>query len=342
MGEKKPPPPVGHHDSVSRPLEVLRAVLARKFGSVYTGWWRGIDVQRSGAVPLADFSQALLAIGYPVSMKLLWRALNREPSTQNRKDCITLKEIDAETATAVDTFSSLVDASCGSFTEAWHTRLDTDKIGYVEETTFYKLCEEIQYPGNAKALFKQFNPIPNRFYAFFEDFGPLALSPGPARSPSRNREPEAWWRKEESERPKSRGSPKPNSKPPQTAQATPKPKEKNPPPPPGMTRDATLDLRGDTQGGDATPPRLLQGVLESNDQTAAAQFEPQPTEPATLSELEVTQPPVVEEPAKQPPSVAEDPVLTSDAAATPEAPEANQQMEAAVAAETEQLVNSEP
>lgn len=192
MGEKKPPPKVGRHGeaAVDRPLEVLRVVLARKFGSVYTGWWRGIDVARSGSVPMADFTKACMAVGYPGNMKALYRILKKDT-----QDFVTLRDIDPEVATTLETFASLVTGACGSFLEAWHTKLDPNDVGYVEELVFNKFCADIQYPGSAKAVWKMFNPIPGRFYLFFEDFGQLALAPS-AKSPSRKREPEAWWRKD--------------------------------------------------------------------------------------------------------------------------------------------------
>jgi Ca2+-binding EF-hand superfamily protein len=50
-GEKKPPPPVGHRDPVGRPLELLKSALERKFGCLYAGWWRGIDVAEQVECP---------------------------------------------------------------------------------------------------------------------------------------------------------------------------------------------------------------------------------------------------------------------------------------------------
>jgi hypothetical protein len=197
MGQKKPPPLVGHHDPEGRPLEVLKGVLVKNFGSVYTGWWRGVDVSRTGRVSMTDFKQAALTIGYPGNMNALVRSV--KPETE---DFVTLKDIDTGIAAAVDEFDEKVKASTyGSFNQAWLKRLASSGSDYVEEQVFLDFCAEIGCAESASALFRIFNPVPGRFYLFYEDFGPCSLAPKPrgasareAKSPNRLREAEAPWR----------------------------------------------------------------------------------------------------------------------------------------------------
>jgi len=336
-GPKKPPPPVGHHDPVEnarRALEVLKNVLVRKFGSVYTGWWRGIDVARAGSVPMTDFVQAMNAIGYPGNMKHLLKSLNKE-----NKEPVTLRDIDAETATAVETFASLAIAACGSFSEAWSTRLDVDNAGYVEELVFCKFCSDIQYPNSSKALFKIFNPSPGRWYLFFEDFGHLALAPGPGRSPSRHREPEARWRKDLSKR-KDAHSP---------TQTTLKQKQSPSPEisPPEKNRSPTA-WESTTAGSESIAASAASGSASVADtparsQRSAVQFELPSAEPETPPAKEPVKP-GVGQPAKQPATLAEEPaIFSTDVTVAPDGSAANLHVEeAAVAAEQEQLVSNDP
>jgi hypothetical protein len=141
---------------------------------------------------MADFTQATMTIGYPGNIKALYRALAKEDG----QDFVTLRDIDADLATALDAFGEIISSTYGSFKEAWTSRLDINQLGHVDESVFVEFCSEIGYRRNAKALFKIFNPVAGRSCLFFEDFGYLALPPG-TKSPTRNREPQAAWRRRE-------------------------------------------------------------------------------------------------------------------------------------------------
>jgi len=191
MGPKKPPTPVGpKKDLNTRQMDSLKAVLIRNFGSIYTGWWRGLDINRNGSVDVREFAQAVLTIGFPGNRKALIKALGKDIN-----EYVTLRDIDAEVADAIDAFQHLIIAKYGSFGQAWEESesLDPEGKGMVEEASFIKFCNELGYKSDPKKLFRYFLPEAGKTFLFFEDFGPFALAPD-ARSPPRKREPVAWWR----------------------------------------------------------------------------------------------------------------------------------------------------
>jgi hypothetical protein len=191
-GHNKPPPPkpLPRQDTMQRSADALKGTLSRKFGSLYAGWWKGLDVNGRGHIPLKQFEKRANAIGFNGNFK----ALVQKTGKTDGDDSVSLKDIDAEVAARIELFSDLITRRYGSFEAAWNAALDPGN-GVLDEKRFKVFCKEIGYESDVHELFKTFLPEVydsvgervGRGGLLYEDFGPLAFPPGASDPSSRTK-----------------------------------------------------------------------------------------------------------------------------------------------------------
>eukprot|EP00928_Gymnodinium_smaydae_P078622 TRINITY_DN62735_c0_g1_i1.p1 TRINITY_DN62735_c0_g1~~TRINITY_DN62735_c0_g1_i1.p1 ORF type:complete len:1541 (+),score=406.02 TRINITY_DN62735_c0_g1_i1:121-4743(+) len=204
-GWKKPPvETLPRKDVLMRAIENLKGVMTRKFGCLYAGWWKGIDMEGQDRVSVADFELRVNAIGYGSNFKSLLKVLGKEQG-----DVISFRDIDPQAAKAIEVFSDMVCAKYGSFETGWKEGLkvhwdgppqnkcydkEYEQSGMVDEKAFVKFCTELGYPYDARELMKAFLPEvydsigvrSDKGVLYFEDFGPVSMSTN-APSPTARR-----------------------------------------------------------------------------------------------------------------------------------------------------------
>lgn len=149
--------------------EGFNKLLRTNFGSVYAGWAKHLDVAETGRVPKGEFAQRAKAIGVGGNVNSLYHSIDK-----NGKGYITLHDLDAEIAEAIDCFFQLAASKFTSLEECWAT-FDPGAKRYVVEKEFEKGCAQLGYPHDAIKLFHFFRPEKSRSCLFLEDLGPAGV-----------------------------------------------------------------------------------------------------------------------------------------------------------------------
>jgi len=161
-----------HHeqDLVIRTVDDFKKMLITKYGSLFSGWRRGLDVDGNGNMTQRDFAFACQHFGIKAVQKM-WSDLDVNTTGQ-----ITLMDLDPETGEAFATFERLVIDKYGSAKNGWKKGFDVDGTLRCDQDKFVNQCTAIGYTGNAERLFKLLRPEPGRAYLAYSDIW-LHLNP---------------------------------------------------------------------------------------------------------------------------------------------------------------------
>eukprot|EP00927_Polykrikos_kofoidii_P027435 TRINITY_DN24135_c1_g1_i1.p1 TRINITY_DN24135_c1_g1~~TRINITY_DN24135_c1_g1_i1.p1 ORF type:complete len:1699 (-),score=352.43 TRINITY_DN24135_c1_g1_i1:192-5237(-) len=184
FGAKRAAVSLPRKEMTNKALESFSVLLTRKFGCVYAGWFRGVDLADTGrqSVPVKEFVLQANAIGFAGNMTSLLEVMGKSET-----DSISLADIEPEVAARVEKFKGLVLGKYGGFKAAWANGLDGG-TGLVDEKHFRTFCADLGYNAqDARELFQTFLPSTlevfdnfgmkvDRTCLYFEDFGPLGFA----------------------------------------------------------------------------------------------------------------------------------------------------------------------
>merc|ERR1712008_560129 len=124
----------------------FKQMLVVKFGSLFNAW-RALDTDHNGLVSQKDFSDVSRGLGVK-KVKVIWSALD-----PNGRGCITLHDLDDETAEAFGEFERLLLEKHGSTRIGWRTAFDVQGIHRCDSKRFAAQCRALGYTGDAMRLF---------------------------------------------------------------------------------------------------------------------------------------------------------------------------------------------
>jgi len=150
--------------------EDLRKLLAARFGSVYSGWFRHLDVTEVGRVPMSEFVRRAKSIGCAGNVHRLFREID----VCNR-GFVTLQDLDPDVDEMIKAFMKAAIKKHGSLA-ATYGCMDVGKKGWVGEKDFLRGCSVINYPGDPGQLFRAFRPEQGREVLHLGDWGHPAKS----------------------------------------------------------------------------------------------------------------------------------------------------------------------
>eukprot|EP00929_Paragymnodinium_shiwhaense_P109214 TRINITY_DN75573_c0_g1_i1.p1 TRINITY_DN75573_c0_g1~~TRINITY_DN75573_c0_g1_i1.p1 ORF type:complete len:467 (-),score=108.01 TRINITY_DN75573_c0_g1_i1:281-1681(-) len=128
------------------PAEFIK-ILKSKYGSVTRAWRLALDSDESGVMDFREFRMALSSLGYEGNVRTLWYRLDEDHS-----GCISLKELDADAASALEKFRALAVTKCGSIENCWKSILDADGSNTVSKAEFLERIHELGYTDMAEAV----------------------------------------------------------------------------------------------------------------------------------------------------------------------------------------------
>jgi len=149
--------------------EALKKLLIAQFGSVYSGWFRHLDVTEAGRVPMVEFAKRVKAIGVTGSVTKLFREIDA-----TNRGYITLQDLDTELAQMIEDFMRLARKKYGCLANSFK-HMDVGHKGNLNIEDFVKGCSLIGFPGNAKKLFLAMQPEKGRTFLFLSDWGHQAV-----------------------------------------------------------------------------------------------------------------------------------------------------------------------
>merc|ERR1712194_263057 len=150
-------------DSVLRTLGEFKAMLQRKYGSLFAAWRVALNTDKNAVVTQKDFAEGCRRLGMQGS-KHLWKELDTEGRGQ-----ITLETFDAETAGAFAQFEQCLVSQFAHPRQGWMEVFDPERTTRVEKLAFLKGCQAIQYPGSAPRLFQLLLAEPGRTYICYDE-----------------------------------------------------------------------------------------------------------------------------------------------------------------------------
>eukprot|EP00928_Gymnodinium_smaydae_P020502 TRINITY_DN1791_c0_g2_i1.p1 TRINITY_DN1791_c0_g2~~TRINITY_DN1791_c0_g2_i1.p1 ORF type:complete len:1251 (-),score=231.11 TRINITY_DN1791_c0_g2_i1:58-3738(-) len=161
---------VANADSLGAPgVEAFCAVLRRRFGTIASAWRVALDPDLKGRLSFNEFVNVARSIGYSNNLKLLWNQLDVD-----RSGFISLNELDAEAATALDSFRDLLIKKYGTTLNAWK-HMDVDKNDRLDIHELEERCKELGYTGNARKLFFHLKTDVSRSFLTLADIDPQAM-----------------------------------------------------------------------------------------------------------------------------------------------------------------------
>jgi Ca2+-binding EF-hand superfamily protein len=117
-------------------LEILR----RKYGTLTRAWRQALDADDSGLLDAREFNAAMDIIGFVGNSRSLWFNLDEDQSGY-----ISLAEIDAEAAQALEKFRVQCVTAFGSMDAAWVNCLDKDHSGALTLPELEESLTELGY-----------------------------------------------------------------------------------------------------------------------------------------------------------------------------------------------------
>eukprot|EP00931_Biecheleriopsis_adriatica_P007443 TRINITY_DN108721_c0_g1_i1.p1 TRINITY_DN108721_c0_g1~~TRINITY_DN108721_c0_g1_i1.p1 ORF type:complete len:1204 (+),score=286.18 TRINITY_DN108721_c0_g1_i1:87-3614(+) len=154
-----------HHgaDFLIKTLDDFKRMLVRKYGSLFSAWRHGLDVDQNGVVTQSDFASACRYLGVKAVHKL-WTELDA-----NRNGQISLYEVDPEVAEPFAQLENLMIEKYGSTKKAWAATFNKDKSLRCDQLKFAASLNELGFVGDADRFFKLLKPEPGRPYLAYED-----------------------------------------------------------------------------------------------------------------------------------------------------------------------------
>lgn len=161
-----------HHaqDKVIRSVDGFKNMLSRKYGSLFAGFRKGLDVDQNGVVTQRDFASACQRLGVKV-VKALWTELD-----VNQNGQISLLELDPETSEGFNWLETVLIEKYGTAKDGWKKVFDYDSSLRCDKEKFVDRCKALEYTGDAERLFKLLCPEPGRVHLSYDDLW-LNLNP---------------------------------------------------------------------------------------------------------------------------------------------------------------------
>lgn len=159
------PPEAGDGDA-----EDFNVLCKRRYGSVVGAWRYCLDPHLKGKLSKPEFSSAARRLGFSGEIKVVWDRLNPNPE---EKGFVSLKDLDAEADTLIQTFVRLVDARFGGIEKLWseHWRRDPSQSATPKDVA--QACQALHYVHDPGKLFKCLAPRFGARQIFLLDLLPL-------------------------------------------------------------------------------------------------------------------------------------------------------------------------
>jgi len=141
-------------------------ILISKFGSITRAWRNGLDADNNGYLDFVEFARAARMLGCSGHLRTLWYNLDVDDSGS-----ITLNELDAPAAAALEKFRVRSTSKYGSIEALYTELLDQDGSKTVSFAEFADNIGEIGYTDNEE-IFDIFNLLlvrPGGTYLILED-----------------------------------------------------------------------------------------------------------------------------------------------------------------------------
>jgi len=150
-------------DRIVSDLKTFKKILAAKYGSLFSAWRKGLDVDQNGVVTFKDFSRACQQNGVKAVQKI-WCEFDTNNDGQ-----ITLNELDAEVAQLFNPLEQLLVDRFGSTRNGWRKVFDKEGSMHCDRDKFVAQCKAVGFEGDADKLFKLVRPEPGRHYLQYDD-----------------------------------------------------------------------------------------------------------------------------------------------------------------------------
>lgn len=127
----------------------LKEQLIRKFGTITAAWRHGLDFAGNGKVSFMEFSRACRENGFHGNIDEAFRSIDVDES-----GVVSFEEIDHDWFVKLKLFRQLLLQKFGSDKAAF-AAFDTNRNNMTEHAELDKVCKDIGYTEDTKALFKQ-------------------------------------------------------------------------------------------------------------------------------------------------------------------------------------------
>lgn len=160
-----------HHMAMTS-LAQFKAMMEKKFGSLFSAWRNFLDADRNGVVTQRDFASACRELGVKAVMQV-WSELDADANGQ-----ISMKEFDPELSAAFRAFEAKLMECHGSTWIGWKKAFDPENTLRCDEDKFLagttrlglELPEDEQGTPMAPArLFRLLRPEPGRPFLMYKD-----------------------------------------------------------------------------------------------------------------------------------------------------------------------------
>jgi len=158
-------------DKGFKTVEDLKRILVMNFGSLFSAWRNGLDLDGNGKISFGEFCLAMRNLGYGGDVKDMWMTLDCDNS-----GFISLNEFDEQTHQEVMSYRELVLEKYGGMLQAWMKDIDTKGAGQISEACFVRHCGRLGYKGNAKKLFNAYKQEKGRRLLPLRDYDTLAFN----------------------------------------------------------------------------------------------------------------------------------------------------------------------
>eukprot|EP00747_Dinoflagellata_sp_TGD_P027280 gnl/TRDRNA2_/TRDRNA2_132519_c0_seq1.p1 gnl/TRDRNA2_/TRDRNA2_132519_c0~~gnl/TRDRNA2_/TRDRNA2_132519_c0_seq1.p1 ORF type:complete len:1424 (-),score=306.60 gnl/TRDRNA2_/TRDRNA2_132519_c0_seq1:173-3874(-) len=161
-----------HHgqQKVMITLEAFKKMLVVKYGSLFSAWRHGLDVDHNGVVTQADFAAACRRFGITQTCKL-WKELDTNGNGQ-----ISVDEMDPELGEYFEEFEKKLIKKYKTTKEGWRKGIDPGNTKWIDLPKWCKQLEALGYSRDPEKLYKMLRPEPFRSFLTYEDIW-LNLNP---------------------------------------------------------------------------------------------------------------------------------------------------------------------
>jgi len=136
--------------------EKFVSLCSRKYGSMVAAWSLGLDVEGQGRLNFNEFCDAARRLGYIGSLRNLWVEFVAE-----KKNLITLKDLDPEGDDAVTRFFAIVHQRFKELATLWSEVFKKDPYKSITVEELRDGCKELGFPDElVEKLFLCLQPVP--------------------------------------------------------------------------------------------------------------------------------------------------------------------------------------
>lgn len=120
--------------------EEFKEILLRKYGTLTRAWRMELDPDSNGLIDAREFAAAMSRVGFVGNCRSLWYNLDNDQSGS-----ISLSEIDAGAANALEKFRSRCVLTFGCMDKAWAKCLDVNNSGFLTVQELLVSAKELGY-----------------------------------------------------------------------------------------------------------------------------------------------------------------------------------------------------